>query len=68
MTTLLWSNCWRWDELAAYPTDDFEALEIEVADSASAAQTVAELEVEIATLRRLEAQAALLRRGEHDRK
>ncbi|MEZ4730215.1 MAG: helicase-related protein [Caldilineaceae bacterium] len=57
-----------WDELSAFPDDDFTALEIEVADSATAARTIAELAVEIATLRRLEQQAATLRRGEHDRK
>ena len=57
-----------WDELADFPDADFEEIEIEVADSATAARTVAELEIEIETLRRLEQQAGVLRRGEYDRK
>lgn len=43
----------EWDELADFPDGDFEVIEIEVADSANAAQTVAELEVEIKTLAQL---------------
>ncbi len=45
-----------------------EAIEEEVLDEATAARTLAELEAEIATLRRLEAMAGHVRRSGNDRK
>jgi superfamily II DNA or RNA helicase len=56
------------DELEDATEDEIEAAEETVLDQATAARTIAELEAEIATLRRLEAQAWELRRSGHDRK
>lgn len=57
-----------WEELSDYPDGEFEDDEIELVDSATAARTAAELEIEIKTLRILEEQAATLRRSGQDRK
>lgn len=57
-----------WDDLEDLPSEELEALEAEVIDSATAAQSIAELEAEIDILRRLEAMAAELRRRGTDRK
>lgn len=50
------------------PSDELEVLEENVADQASAATTISEMEAEIATLRRLEQMAAELRASGEDRK
>ena len=50
------------------PADEVEATEQEVVDSASATRTIAELEAEIATLRRLEEIAFRVRNSKTDRK
>lgn len=57
-----------WDDLDDAPDEEVEALEAEVMDSATAAQTIAELEMEITTLRRLEKMAAEVRRHGKDKK
>ncbi|MEZ4638745.1 MAG: helicase-related protein [Caldilineaceae bacterium] len=56
------------DELSDFPDADFETMEIELVDSATAAQTIAELDAELATLRQLEQQAAVCYRAGDDRK
>src|SRR5262249_48243548 len=56
------------DELEDATEEEIEATEETVLDQATAARTIAELEVEIGTLGRLEAQARELRRSGHDRK
>ncbi|MFO1048467.1 MAG: helicase-related protein [Geminicoccaceae bacterium] len=56
------------EELEDLPENEREELEEKVVDAASAAQTIAELEAEIATLRRLELQARELRRSGRDQK
>ncbi|MGH9069199.1 MAG: helicase-related protein, partial [Acidimicrobiales bacterium] len=56
------------DSLDDLDEAEVEALEEEVVDEASSARTVAELEAEIATLRRLEARADEVRRAGTDRK
>ena len=57
-----------WDEWSEYPDAEFEELETELVDSATAARTIAELEEEIAILRRLEQQANRVRHAGTDRK
>lgn len=57
-----------WDDFSDHPDADFEELEIELVDSATAAQTIAELEAEIDTLKHLERQAAQVRRNGNDKK
>jgi len=54
-----------WDDLA---DDELEDLEERLVDDASTARTIAELEAEIATLKRLEALAHEVRRSGEDRK
>jgi SNF2 family DNA or RNA helicase len=56
------------DEFDDFPDAEFEELEIELVDSATAAQTIVELEAEIETLKILEGQAAKVRRLGTDRK
>lgn len=55
-------------DLEEFPDSEFEELEIELADSATAAQTIQELDAEIMTLRNLEAQARQVRNTGNDRK
>ncbi|MCC6694826.1 MAG: DUF3883 domain-containing protein [Candidatus Hydrogenedentes bacterium] len=57
-----------WDDLEDAPDAEVEKLEDEVVDLATAAQTIAELEAEIETLRRLEALAHAIRQSGTDRK
>lgn len=56
------------DELDDLPSDELEAKEETVADQASAATTISELEAEIAILRKLEAMANQVRHSGQDRK
>jgi superfamily II DNA or RNA helicase len=56
------------DDLEDLERDEVEAIEQAVVDDATAARTVAELEIEIATLGRLEALAEEVRRSGSDRK
>ena len=56
------------DDLDDLPSDELEAKEETVADQASAATTISELEAEIAILRRLEAMANQVRNSGKDRK
>jgi len=56
------------DEVDDLPDEELEELEEQVVDQASAAQTVAELEHEIATLERLEELARKVRASNRDRK
>jgi SNF2 family DNA or RNA helicase len=56
------------DDLDDAPDSEQEAIETQVIDQATAAQTIAELEAEIAILVRLEALALQLRRSSKDRK
>ena len=56
------------EDLDEAPGDEVEATEAAILDQATAASTVAELQAEIDTLRRLEALAANLRRGGDDTK
>ncbi len=56
------------EELDEFPEEEIEAEEDRVLDQATAAKTVKELEGEIATLRRLESQAAALVRSGQDTK
>ncbi|HUP68922.1 MAG TPA: helicase-related protein [Acidimicrobiales bacterium] len=56
------------DDLEDLDGDEIEALEQAVVDDATAARTLAELEIEIATLGRLEALADSVRRSGTDRK
>jgi superfamily II DNA or RNA helicase len=55
------------DELEEFPSEELEGAP-EVLDQATAARTLAELETEIATLKRLEAKAQALLKKEQDRK
>ncbi|WP_281173165.1 DEAD/DEAH box helicase [Thermus amyloliquefaciens] len=55
------------EEKEEFPDEELEAAP-EILDQATAARTLAELEAEIATLRRLEAQAKALLRSHQDRK
>ncbi len=48
------------EEIEDLPEDELESLEDELTDTATAARTIAELEAELATLRRLEADARAL--------
>ncbi len=57
-----------WDDVDEMPDDELEELEEEVVDLASASRTIAELEAEIATLKRLEQAAATVRASGMDRK
>lgn len=56
------------DDLDDLPSDELESKEETVADQASAATTISELEAEIATLRKLEAMANQVRNSGQDRK
>lgn len=56
------------DDLDDLPSDELEQKEETVADQASAASTISELEAEIATLRRLETMANAVRASGMDRK
>ena len=56
------------EDLEEAPGDEIESFEEELLDRATAAQTIAELEVEIAELRGLEAMALTLRRSSEDTK
>jgi SNF2 family DNA or RNA helicase len=56
------------EDLEEATEEEVEAAEETVLDRATAARTIAELEAEIVTLRRLETQARDLRRSGHDRK
>ncbi len=56
------------EDLDDAPSDEVEAAEETVVDGATAARTVAELEAEIATLKRLEREAYAVRRSGVDRK
>jgi superfamily II DNA or RNA helicase len=59
----------EWDELdEEAPQEEREELEQQLTDNATAAQTVAELEVEIARLRELEQEARVLRHSQQDAK
>ncbi|MFW5692544.1 MAG: helicase-related protein, partial [Chloroflexota bacterium] len=57
-----------WDDFEDAPDSEVEQIEAELIDSATAAQTVEELEAEIIILRDLEGQALRLRRSGNDRK
>lgn len=56
------------DEIDDLDTDELETLEEQLVDEATSARTLAELEAEIATLRRLEASADAVRRSGVDKK
>ena len=56
------------EDLDEAPYEEVEAAEAEVLDQATAASTIAELQAEIASLRRLEGLAAEIRRGGSDTK
>ena len=56
------------EDLDDMPSDELEETEEQVVDQASAARTIAELEAEIETLRRLEAMANQVRNSGTDRK
>lgn len=56
------------DDLEDFAEDERESMEQEVVDQASAAQTIAELQLEIEHLGRLEALALEVRRSQSDRK
>ena len=56
------------DDLEDAPDSELEAAEEEILDQATASRTIAELKVEIDTLKRLEAMAQVVRRGGHDTK
>jgi superfamily II DNA or RNA helicase len=57
-----------WDDYDDAPAEEAEALEEEVMDAATAALTIAELQAEIETLRRLEETAFRVRQSGRDRK
>jgi len=57
-----------WDDLDELPDAELESTEDRVASQATARQTIAELEVEIATLVRLEARAQAVRTSGTDKK
>ncbi|MGQ9815950.1 MAG: helicase-related protein, partial [Candidatus Roseilinea sp.] len=63
-----WLDAEDLEELEDAPDAEVEEIEQAVVDSATAARTIAELEAEIETLRRLEATALALRRSGTDRK
>lgn len=56
------------DDMDDLPSDELEKAEEKVADQASAASTISEMEAEIATLRRLEAMANSVRMSGNDKK
>ncbi|MCA1840752.1 MAG: helicase-related protein [Actinomycetota bacterium] len=56
------------DDMDDRPDSEIEEIEEKVVDQASAAMTIAELEAEIATLKRLEGLALNVRNSGHDRK
>lgn len=56
------------EDLEETPADESEVLQEEIADQATASRTIAELEIEIQTLRKLEAQALAIRRSGKDAK
>jgi SNF2 family DNA or RNA helicase len=56
------------EDLEDAPDDELEAAEEQILDQATAAQTIAELKAEIATLAHLESLALAVRRGGEDRK
>lgn len=56
------------EDLEETPADESEVVQEEIADQATAARTISELEIEIQTLRTLEAQALALRRSGKDTK
>jgi superfamily II DNA or RNA helicase len=56
------------DDIEETPADETESVQEEIADQATAARTIAELETEIQTLRGLEANALRLRRSGKDTK
>lgn len=56
------------EDLEETPADEAEAAQEEIADQATAARTIAELETEIQTLRKLESQALAIRRSGKDTK
>lgn len=56
------------DDLADAPAEEIEAIEEQVSDSATAALTIAELQAEIETLKKLEATAYRVRHSGTDRK
>ena len=56
------------DDLEDAPESEVEAVEAEVLDQATAARTIDELKLELATLRRLEGLALAVRRSGEDRK
>ena len=56
------------EDLDEAPDNEVEALEEEVLDQATAAGSIAELKIEIATLKQLEALALSLRRSDTDTK
>jgi superfamily II DNA or RNA helicase len=57
-----------WEAADELPPEEYEDLEEEIVDQATAAQTVQELEAEILVLERLEQQALQLRNSNEDRK
>jgi superfamily II DNA or RNA helicase len=57
-----------WEAADELPPEEYEDLEEEIVDQATAAQTVQELEAEILVLDRLEQQALQLRNSNEDRK
>ncbi len=57
-----------WDADDQLPSEEFEALEEQLVDAATAAQTVQELEAELVILAQLEQQALRLRNSSQDRK
>src|ERR1041385_5552861 len=56
------------EDLEEAPDDEVEAAEAEILDQATAARTIGELKIEIATLGRLESLAVAVRRSGQDRK
>ncbi len=56
------------DDLDDAPDSEVEAIEAEVLDQATAARTIGELQMELSTLRRLEALAVAVRQSGEDRK
>ena len=58
----------EWEEFEDLPASERENIEIEIANLATAAQSITELEKEIATLTHLEAQADAVRKSNRDSK
>ena len=56
------------EDLDDAPDDEVEAAEEEILDQATAARTIAELKIEIETLKRLEGLALAIRRSGEDKK